>query len=463
MNKYKYLLSNTILLTISNISSKLLSFLLLPLYTHLLSPGDYGVISLITSSTQLFFPLLTLGISEAVIRYTLDKNANKKQIFSIGILTSIISFIPILFFRFFIHEGNVLHGYYDYFIAFYLSYSLNTIFVLFTRGLEKIKVVAINGFLITFLTITLNIYFLIYLDLGVFGYLLSYTLANLISCLYLFFASNLYNFFTVKRIDITMLKIMIIYSLPMGLNAISWWINNTSDRYLVTYFLGIDQAGLYSVAYKIPSLLMVFSTIFTQAWQISSVKEYEKKDYSRFYSNIYNSFNEFLVLVSSMVLTILPFAILVLNERYYSVINIIPILLIAFMYNSLVSFYGTIYSTAKRTKDVLKTTILGASINLILNIILIPIVGVIGAALSTLISYFVIWKSRSIKVNNIVNIQTNKSRNLILHSLVLVQAMLITFNIVYFRYLNIIILILIFIFIARKLFKNIQSILKNTK
>ena len=71
---------------------------------------------------------------------------------------------------------------------------------------------------------------------------------------------------------------MIAYSVPLILNSVSWWINNASDRYILTYFSGVAVNGIYSVAYKIPTILSTIQSIFYNAWSISAITEFDRND-----------------------------------------------------------------------------------------------------------------------------------------------------------------------------------------
>ena len=82
--KNKYLIKNTIILSIGNFGSKLITFFLVPLYTNILTTSEYGTIDLITMLTTVIVPLITLNISEAVMRYSMDKDLNKEKILRIG-------------------------------------------------------------------------------------------------------------------------------------------------------------------------------------------------------------------------------------------------------------------------------------------------------------------------------------------------------------------------------------------
>ena len=86
------------------------------------------------------------------------------------------------------------------------------------------------------------------------------------------------------------------YSFPLIANNLAWWVNNASDRYMVTWICDVAQNGIYSVAYKIPSILSILQSIFQQAWTLSAVKDYNSEDRNAYFTKVYNMLNFILVM-----------------------------------------------------------------------------------------------------------------------------------------------------------------------
>ena len=91
--------------------------------------------------------------------------------------------------------------------------------------------------------------------------------------------------------DTALKKEMVKYSKNFVLNSISWWINNASDKYILLLFYDLNITGIYSVAYKIPTIIEFVQAIYSQAWQISAIKEYDKENSAEFFSNMYKIYN----------------------------------------------------------------------------------------------------------------------------------------------------------------------------
>ena len=251
-SKSKYLLKNTSILTISNFSSKILVFLLVPLYTSVLNTTEYGIYEIIMSTIQLLVPFLTLNIADGVLRFMMDTDAKKEQIKSIGLIFVIIStvlFFIIIVVNYVFDIWNILSEYSLETFLYYVFYVFNQLFIQTAKGEGKVKELAIAGVISTFVSLIANILLLVVIPLGLRGFFCAYILGQLSSTLYLLFKINFLKDLTFK-FDKTLIHEILNYSLPLIFATLGWLINNVSDRYVVAWMCGIDQNGIYSVSYK---------------------------------------------------------------------------------------------------------------------------------------------------------------------------------------------------------------------
>lgn len=466
-NKYKYLLKNIGLLTISNFSSKLLSFFLVPLYTAVLSTSDYGSYDLIYTTVTLLTPILTLNISESILRFSLDENNDKSQIMMISIkyfLSGFIIFLILFIVNCCFKFVYILNEYSAYFIFLFVTTTIFQMLQYFVRGLGKIFDLAMSGVINTVIMISLNLYFLLVLKLGLDGYFLASIISYVFSCFYLLIRIRIFKYLNLNKINKKLEKSMIMYSRPLVLNSLSWWINNASDRYIVTWMCGLSINGIYSVAYKIPSILSVVQTIFNQAWQLSIVKLYDKNDRDIFLKNIYCTYN-FIMIVACSVMIIFTkiIASILYSKDFYSAWRYVPLLMISVLFGALAGVLGGVFQAAKDSKFLSYTTVIGAISNFILNIILIYKIGVMGAAMSTAMSYFIVWLMRLIKVKRYVSLKLNLKRDFFSYIILILQIILILtikYNIV--LYTVEIFMLLFILFINHKEIKKIlKKISKN--
>lgn len=255
---------------------------------------------------------------------------------------------------------------------------------------------------------------------------------------------------------------MLSYSKPTVVSSIGWWINNASDKYVVTYFCGLAENGIYSIASKIPSMLNVIQNIFNQAWVLSATKELDKSDSNNFFSNIYRIYNFIIVMACSLIIVFdkLLSSFLYAND-FYDAWRYVPWLTLAIIFGALSGFFNGIYVAVKDSKGFAKYVAIGAITNIILNIIFTPLLGALGAAIATTISYFVIWLFIYINSKKYISLRMDITRNIISYVLLVIQSIILLFidsNITLYT-LELLILITLFI-IYFKDFKLLLSFIR---
>ena len=211
----------------------------------------------------------------------------------------------------------------------------------------------------------------------------------------------------------------------MGLGNIGWWVNNVSDRYIVTWICGLAANGVYSVAYKIPSLLSMFQQIFNQAWTISAVKEYDQNS-SEFYSTIYKAYNMCMVITCSvLILFDKLIAKILFGADFYEAWKYAPLLMISVVFGAMVQLLGGIFSAAKESKAFGNTILIGAAANTVMNVALVYVCGPLGAAIATSLSYMLIWMLRLYKVTRSIKLNITLTRDVLSYILLYGQATLL--------------------------------------
>ncbi len=429
MNKYNKLAKNTGIFFIANFGSKVLSFLFVRFYTELLSVEEYGIIDLLHTTASLAVPIITLCITEAVLRFSIDDETNRGKILTNGLFTAVLGN------ALFVFTAPLLvkvEAFSDNIMWIYLLSVSNSVYMItshFARGIGNSKLFALSGILHTIFQIALNIILLAGLSLGIKGYLVASVLSNFVVAGYVFFRGNLYRYI-IKGIDKKYLKAMLIYAIPLVPNSVFWWIMQSSNRYMITFLLSATHNGLYAVANKIPTLITTISSIFFQAWQISAVEDANSDDRAKFYTNIFQILSSLITIASSGVLIILqPLYKILTEESYYSGWTSVPFLLCATIFSCYASFLGTNYVAMKKTKGVFLTTVIGAVVNVSFNFLLIPYVGIRGTAISTFLAFFVTWLVRAIDTRKFVKIEYSPIQFIIPTFILLLQSILLTFGV----------------------------------
>jgi O-antigen/teichoic acid export membrane protein len=407
-NSYKKLFSNTIIFAIGSFSSKILVFILLPLYTSALSQEAYGVADLLVQSANLLIPIVTLAITESVIRFGLDKKYNKKTVFTASLMIILCGMIVLAAVMPFISMIKYVKGYGLLLYVYVFIASIKLHVSEFIRAKQYVKLYAFNGILTTFSMLILNIIFLLVLKIGVLGYLLAIVLSDVISILFLTYIAQLYKYFSLKSLKKSVMKQMLVFSVPLMPAMIMWWITNVSDRFLVQGYLGEGANGIYAAAYKIPTIITTIYSMFNQAWNLSAITEYDSKKKEKFYSNVFNSNQSIIYVVAGgILLFLIPLTEILMSDKFFIAYKYTPILVLASIFTCFTSFFGSIYAATKKSKNSLYTILFGAILNIILNIILIPRIGINGASIATVVSYFLIFFLRIIDINRFMKIRVN--------------------------------------------------------
>jgi O-antigen/teichoic acid export membrane protein len=426
LNRYKYLLKNIGLLTLSNFATKLLSFFLVPLYTNVLTTAEYGTYDLFNTTIGVLLPILTLNIQDAVMRFSMDARYSKKAIVTVAtkyLLISNLLVSGILVCNYVIDFSAVVKQFSFYFFLMFLAQSLSGIITMYARGIDKISDLSVSSVISSAITIFLNIIFLIVFHFGLPGYFLANIIGPIFQCLYLIIKAHVIHDIEWDGNFSNEEKILTKYSVPLISNSIAWWVNNASDRYIVVFFCGLAENGIYSVATKIPSILNIFQVIFNQAWSLSAVRDFDPNDRDGFFANTYRAYNCGMVILCSIIISFDKFLAKFLYAKdFYIAWKYVPWLTIAILFGAISGYIGGFFTAVKDSKVFAKSTIYGAVTNIVLNLILTPIIGVLGASVATAISYFEVWALRYWYSKRYIRIKINLARDLISYAFLVIQA-----------------------------------------
>ncbi len=394
-NKYKFLLSNTVLFFISSFSSKFLVFLLMPIYTSVLLPSDYNTVDLITQTANLLIPMVSLGVPNSIIRFGVDKHYSKKGVFTVAAMSYLIGFMTLLAFYPAIVKFTLITEYIKYLYLYLLCSCLRTLVEQFARARTYTRLYAVDGIMATVNTLILVYLFLIKFHMGAVGYILATIGADFISFVFLSVVGGAWHYFDLSRATPKLAKEMLSFCLPLIPTGIFWWITNVSDRYLVTFLVSSAASGIYAISYKIPSIMNVLSTIFTEAWQISAVQEGDNKGTKKFFKTVFQAYQGVIFMAGAGLILLCKVIIkIMVADSYYESWRFIPVLIMATVFSCFSGFLSSIYMVQKNGKANLFTMMAGALSNIAMNIVMIPRLGAQGAAIATFFSYLIVFVLR---------------------------------------------------------------------
>ena len=411
MNKKKQLAKNTLIIFFGRVCTQLISYFLLPLYTAYLATIEYGIVDLIQTYITLLVPIVTLELEMSVFRYLIDSRGEEKDtkilmsnnffILGIGLSTFTLLFLIITSFVVIPFRFLIL------FDAIVCVLSGN--FLQIARGFGRTVDYSISCILTGVTTILSNIVMICYLHRGAEGMIFSMALANFICALYLFIRIKMYHYIDYSLVDKKLIKDMNRYSIPLIPNGVSWWIVNASDRSIIAFVLGAGANGLYAISNKFPTIISSLTGVFNLSWSESAALHIDSPDRDEFFSDITNTVIKLFTSMGAGMIACMPFLFpLFINTKYQEAYQYIPFLVLGTVFNVAICLYSQVYLAKKLSKQVASTAILGAIINIVLNVLFIKKIGLYAAALSTAISYFVMMIYRHIDLKKYIHITLEK-------------------------------------------------------
>ena len=411
MSNYKTknedLIRGMIIYAIGNFGTKILSFLIVPLYTYYISTEEMGVYDLLITTANLLAPIVTLQISDAAYSWMIQKRKTYNECVKASIyllsFTTLISTI-IITILYFIRPFQ----YFIEFILILLSSNFLTVLQKLLRGVQNQKLFAFSGIIYTAIFLGLNIFQICFLNKGVQSLFISSIIANIITIILILVMEKRVRLKISGRIDIILINEMLGFSIPLIPNQLSWWVINSSNRYIIKFFLGNAANGIFSIAYKFPTILQMIMSLFNTSWQDVYISDQDKNNGS-YYTNIFKtlyrlSFSLLFILVPLTKIVI----VLVMESSYKISANFVSFLYLGTVFQSFSSFYGVGYLKGKNTKNASTTSIYGAIVNIFVDLVLIKFIGLQAASLSTFLGFLIMWLIREKENRYELNIKIDR-------------------------------------------------------
>lgn len=420
--KYKHLLKDTAIFAIGSLGSKAILFFMVPLYTNFLSTEEYGTADLVAVFSALIFPVASLSIEKAVIRFGMKRNVLKEQVLLSAVFVlacaaaATVCVMPLLGFYHAISEWRV-------YLAVHIILSMIAeIERAYIKVKDLNKAFSIIGICQTAVFALTNVLLLTVFRMGVKGYLISNILSVLFSVILCFFVGRIYQDLRRAQMNWALLRQMIRYAAPLILSGISWWILHSSDKVMIEWLVGASALGIYTAATKIPSLIHVMIGIFNQAWGLSAIRETEKNNAQGYYAAVFDRFS-FVLFGAGIIFIALskPFMRVYVGQAFQASWIYTPFLLFAAVYYALFSFMGSIYAALQRTVNDMRLSFLCACLNILINYFGIKQYGASGAVIGTAFSYFVTAAISIFDIKKYVRFEINLKQYAV-HSLLLFTA-----------------------------------------
>ena len=405
MSRAKSLLSDTVVLGFGTLGGRALGILLLPLYTYCLTRAEFGTVDLITTSIDLVLPLLFLSISEAVLRLAMSPAERADDV-----LRTALTFVAGGSAVAVVAAGLAAIWWSPVYVTLVVAILIGQAFTIvlgaWGRAKGQVRTYAVSGLVQALGVGGANIFFLLGMDLGVPGFLLSLLVGLLGGAVVLLTRLPCMTAVRGASFDRSLLLRMLLFSVPLVPNVILWWLTSISGRYFLAVTHGVDAVGTFGVASRFPALVVMVTTVFAQAWQLAANRSAEdnddQHDRGQFYSDVFRFYAAAMMLaISSVVLVLKPLVRIAASPAFYDAWQAVPPLLVGAMFSAFAAFYGVIYTAARQSKGIFKTTLAAGLGSLALNSLLVPRFGVPGAALSIALCFMGLWLLRVVDSQSI--------------------------------------------------------------
>ena len=404
-SRYKTLLKDTLIFGLGNLGTKLILFLMVPLYTNYMSDAEYGIADLVFTIAQLMAPFLSVVIFDAIIRFGLSERERKEDIILVGVTVWGIAAVLGLALTPLVGLYKALADWKWYLYIYVISNIADSIGYCYLKAKGKNKIYALLSVIQTALMASLNVFFLVYRSMGIRGYLLAYILSEIVIDVCLIITADIINDLKKARFDRDLFKRMILFSSPLILNNVSWWVIQSSDKVMVEAMISAAALGIYTAAAKIPALINVMVSIFQQAWGISAVKEYESSNDKEYYSTVLRYLFLFISGACIFFVAIMKvFMTHYVGKDFIDAWHYVPLLLVSAVFAGIAGYFGSMYSALKKSVNNMLSTATAALVNIIFNFLLIPSMGIWGAVIGTLVAYITIAFFRLFDVKRFVHI-----------------------------------------------------------
>lgn len=418
----------TVWYSAGNLLVRLVNFILLPLYSNLISVEQFGIYSLLMSIYAIAAVFYQLGMTSSFTNFYLKElDENKRKIVFSSIINAILllgvglTVIIIALSQFLSQKILGSKDYYllvDFiFIALFIDTVSAFILQLF-KTLEQSKRVVMYMLVSAVLSFVLNILLVYQLKKGIYGIIIAQLVTS--AAMFILLLIPIRKIYS-PSIDNKIMKAVILFSLPLFISGLFASGVDVGDRFILDFFLGKKQVGEYSFAYRIAMITNIFVISFRTAWTPHALNRYHQGNYKDSFGKI------FLKLLSAGILLLLVVSFFaedlfkiqinnnyLFNPQYKGGLIILPYVILGYIFSSIAAFYSIYPFVSGKSYHFLVSDGLGLIANVVCNVILIPKLGMLGAGISTCVSFMIISFYLFVISKNKIEVDYQKKENLII-------------------------------------------------
>ena len=425
-SKYNRLVSDTGIFALGSLGSKLVLFLLLPLYTHVLTKEEYGIADLVFTTGQLLIPFVSLAIFNGLLRYGLQPDRRNEDVWRCATLVLFVGSIVTILITPLFDFYKPIAPWKWYLCAFVILWFAQNNALVYLKTKDKNLLYALLCIFQAVALMISNYLMLAVFKLGIRGYLLSTILTFAVTTFAAVWFGKMYSDLRNSLYDKLLMREMLIYSLPFVVNDVSWWLIHSTNKIVIETILGSAMLGIFTAASKMPALINTVAGIFNQAWGLSSVREYDTSNDVSFYSKVFNYFNIMIfgacICITAIIKIFMRFYV---GAEFFEAWHYVPLLLFSASFAAITGFIGSLLAALKNSKNIMYSTVYGCIVNVVLNIVFIRVFGIWGAVMGSVGAYLTVTASRMICVKKALNIDYNFKKFISLAGVAFIQSLLV--------------------------------------
>ena len=393
--------------TLGVVSTKLLSFIFVPLYSLYLLPEALGTYQYIFSIISLCIPILYQDIWEGMFRFSiLSKgheidviNTTSKYFLNLSLLYVVLFGIAAYIFKLDYAGWILLTG---------LSNSAVSYWQFAARALQENKAYTLSTILCSVLVLLFNVVFIVILKWQIESLFISSIAGGIGAIAILEVRLHLISKAIHSTIDKPLLINIIKYSIPLAINVISWWLTSSCNNIIVTKMLGPEANGILSMALRFGSIFVLLTSIITMAWQEESFHSADDENKDAYFNKILNLYTK--ALFSSVIVlipvTYICYKYLIFGE-YKTGVALTSFMYINGAFNAIICHLGSEFLTRGESKVMFWTTLVSGIVSVLIALLFVTPLGLIGVLCGTLTGYLVNLVVRVIMLNHRMNLQMN--------------------------------------------------------
>ncbi|MBD3168582.1 MAG: oligosaccharide flippase family protein [candidate division Zixibacteria bacterium] len=395
---YRRIFTHSSIYVLGMLISKVVGFVMIPIYTRYLTPADYGILELLTMTSDVIAMLIGVGLAHAVMRfyYNYKEQDDRNQVVSTALIAGLVIFVAGfgaltlesgLAAKLILDSADMANYFTIIFITMMFFAGIEIPLVYLRAQQRSIYFVVVNLVKLV-IQLSLNIYFIVVLDWGVLGVLYSGLIASV----------AVGSFLSVKtfmdtglRFSIDKFRELLRYGYPLLFTNLGAFILTYSDRYFLKFYTDLNEVGIYSLGYKFGMLVsMLLIAPFHQYWSAEMFAAAKRDDAPKVFRDFF-TYSTLLSVVFCFALSIYIRNIIEIMamESYWPAYKVVPLVCLAYIVMGMQGFAGCGILISKKTRYLAYSTAFAVAANVALNFTLIPQWGAVGAALATIGSFWV--------------------------------------------------------------------------